>query len=36
MVDAGDVPLRPTTVLDLTEMPPLLLRQGAGEVTGIV
>jgi hypothetical protein len=23
-------------VLDLTEMPPLLLRQGAGEVTGIV
>ena len=36
MVDAGDVPLRPTTVLDLTEMPPLLLRQGAGDVTGIV
>ena len=36
MVDAGDVPLRPITVLDLTEMPPLLLRQGAGEVTGIV
>ena len=36
MVDAGDVPLRPTTVLDLTEMPPLLLRQGAGEITDIV
>ena len=36
MVDAGDVPLRPTTVLDLTEMPPQLLRQGVGEVTGIV
>ena len=36
IVDVGDLPLRPTTVLDLTEMPPLLLRQGAGEVTGIV
>jgi len=36
IVDVGDLPLRPTTVLDLTEMPPLLLRQGAGDVTGIV
>ena len=36
IVDVGDLPLRPTTVLDLTEMPPLLLRQGAGEITDIV
>ena len=36
IVDVGDLPLRPTTVLDLTEMPPLLLRQGVGDVTGIV
>ena len=32
IVDAGDLPLRPTTVLDLTGMPPVVLRQGAGEV----
>ena len=32
IVDAGDLPLRPTTVLDLTEMPPVVLRQGAGDV----
>ena len=35
MVDAGDVPLRPTTVLDLTEMPPVVLRQGAGDASGL-
>jgi sua5/yciO/yrdC/ywlC family protein len=35
MVDAGDVPLRPTTVLDLTEMPPAVLRQGAGDASGL-
>ena len=32
IVDAGDLPLRPTTVLDFTEMPPVVLRQGAGDV----
>ena len=32
IVDAGNLPLRPTTVLDLTEMPPVVLRQGAGDV----
>ena len=36
IVDVGDLPLRPTTVLDLTEMPPLVLREGAGEITDIV
>ena len=35
IVDAGDLPLRPTTVLDLTEMPPVVLRQGAGDTANI-
>ncbi len=36
IVDVGDLPLRPTTVLDLTEMPPLVLREGAGDVAGLL
>ncbi|WP_298642878.1 L-threonylcarbamoyladenylate synthase [uncultured Cardiobacterium sp.] len=35
IVDAGDLPLNPTTVLDLTVMPPAVLRQGAGDVANI-
>lgn len=35
LVDVGDVPLRPTTVLDLTVMPPLVVREGAGDA-GVV
>lgn len=33
IVDCGELPLRPSTVLDLTEMPPLILRQGAGDIS---
>lgn len=36
IVDAGDVPLRPTTVLDLTVMPPEVIREGAGDASSIV
>lgn len=35
IIDAGDVPLRPTTVLDLTLMPPEVIREGAGDA-GII
>ncbi len=31
-VDAGYCPRKPTTVLDLRQDPPLLVRQGAGEI----
>lgn len=36
IVDAGDLPLRPTTVLDLTVMPPEVIRQGVGDASAIV
>ncbi|MDO5091391.1 MAG: L-threonylcarbamoyladenylate synthase [Cardiobacteriaceae bacterium] len=36
IVDAGDIPLRPTTVLDLTVMPPEVIRQGEGDASAIV
>lgn len=31
IVDCGELPLRPSTLLDLTEMPVQVLRQGAGD-----
>jgi tRNA threonylcarbamoyl adenosine modification protein (Sua5/YciO/YrdC/YwlC family) len=31
IVDAGACPMQPTTVVDLTETPPVLLRQGRGD-----
>ena len=36
LVDVGDVPLRPTTVLDLTVMPPLVVREGAGDASMVM
>ncbi|MDO4643820.1 MAG: L-threonylcarbamoyladenylate synthase [Cardiobacteriaceae bacterium] len=36
IVDVGVVPLRPTTVLDLTDMPPIILRQGAGDASDML
>lgn len=36
IVDVGDVPLRPTTVLDLTVMPPEVIRQGVGDAGSIL
>lgn len=36
LIDAGDVPLKPTTVLDLTVMPPEIIRQGAGDAGRIL
>lgn len=32
IIDIGEHPVQPTTVLDLTEMPPTVLRQGVGEI----
>ena len=32
VVDAGPAPMQPTTVIDLSDDPPRLLRQGAGEL----
>lgn len=32
IIDAGQCAMEPTTVLDFTENPPLLIREGAGEV----
>ncbi len=36
VVDAGSLPVRPTTILDLIEMPPLIIRQGAGDASRIL
>lgn len=35
VVDVGALAIRPTTVLDLTQMPPLLVRRGAGETSAV-
>ncbi len=32
VVDAGACPMQPTTVIDLSSGPPLLVRQGRGEL----
>lgn len=36
VVDIGELPLRPSTVLDLTTMPPEVIRQGEGDASEIV
>jgi tRNA threonylcarbamoyl adenosine modification protein (Sua5/YciO/YrdC/YwlC family) len=36
VVDGGNCGLEPTTVLDLTEAPARLMRQGKGDVSGLV
>lgn len=36
LIDAGDVALKPTTVLDLTVMPPAVIREGAGDAGRIL
>ena len=33
VVDAGACPMQPTTVVDLTATPPVLVRQGRGDAT---
>jgi tRNA threonylcarbamoyl adenosine modification protein (Sua5/YciO/YrdC/YwlC family) len=33
IVDAGACPMQPTTVVDLTEEPPVLIRQGCGDAS---
>jgi tRNA threonylcarbamoyl adenosine modification protein (Sua5/YciO/YrdC/YwlC family) len=33
IVDAGACPMQPTTVVDLTEVPPVLIRQGRGDAS---
>ncbi len=35
VIDCGIVPVRPTTVLDLTTMPPEIIRQGDGNVSNL-
>ena len=36
MIDSGYVPVRPTTILDLTTMPPQVIREGAGDASIIL
>jgi tRNA A37 threonylcarbamoyladenosine synthetase subunit TsaC/SUA5/YrdC len=33
VVDAGACPMQPTTVVDLSSDPPVLVRQGRGELS---